>query len=200
MTTPIYSFEAYKRPKTSKHYLTHLRKDQKIPGVIYNKDYNQAIYIHNAHGEHMLKVLTKEKNLFSCTISNETFLVIIKDIKKHPIKLYITHIDLQKVELSSIIKTRVPFFFIDEKKSPGILAGGYIIKHMESLIVKTTVENMPNHINIDLKYLTSNKSLFLKDIKFPNNINIPILSKKENLNLLIVRAGGAKTPIENKKE
>lgn len=191
----IYSFNSYKRTIVNKNNNNKLRGDNKVPGVIYCKNYNQSIYVDQVNCQTIKVILTTEKNLFHCTLEDETFLVVVKDIKNHPTKLYATHIDLQKVELNDKIKVKVSLKFTDEKRHS---TGVSIIKHIDSIVIKTSVKDIPSCITVDLSHLTSNKSIFLKDIIFPQNITVPIMMKQENLNLLIASVSSQKVIAEKK--
>lgn len=194
----MYSFNSYKRTIINKSNNIKLRDNNKVPGIIYNKNYNQSIYIDKINCQTLRTILTTEKNLFNCTLDEETFLVIVKDIINHPTKLHPTHIDLQRVNLNDKITVKVSFKFTD--KTQGQSANSCIIKHIDSIIVKTTVKDIPSSIMIDLNFLnlTSNKSIFLKDIIFPTNITVPLMSKPENSHLLIASIINPKVITEKK--
>jgi len=52
---------------------------------------------------------------------------------------------------------------------------------------------MPKYIDLDLINLDINKSIFLKNIKFPKNVSVPLLNKLYNFKLPIVSIIGSKT-------
>ena len=173
-------------------------KDNKIPGIIYSKDYNKKIYIDFKEYEKIIKLINSGINIFKCSYENIEYDIIIKEIKYHPVKLHPIHIDLQKINDNEMIENKIPIKFNDEKKSPGIIAGGCIIKHLIHITVKSKKENMPNCINVDLSTINIGQSIRIKDINFQKNIIIPILNKKENYNMLVATIAGSRILTENK--
>lgn len=188
----------YHRVNLGKRNNKKLYTENKIPAIIYNKTTNHTVYIYKKELETIINKIPTN-NILKCIFNNETFSVIIKEIKTHPLKLNITHIDLQKIQLTDIIRNKIPIIFTGEKKSPGIISGGSLIRHLKNVTIQSKVEHMPENINIDISKLNVGENIFLKDIKFPNNIKIPLLNKKENLNILIVNISGARViTTENK--
>ncbi len=192
-----YAFTPFLRNK--KKHCNINKETNKIPCIIYGNKFNQMIYI-NQNDCKSIIALTNNQVIFKINLNDEDILIVIKDIKRHPIKLNITHIDFQKIKLKDIIKLTIPFKFTNEKKSVGVLAGGHIIKHMNFITIKGPAENIPPFIKIDLLNLTVNKSFVLKNIQLPEKVQIPIINKKQNLNLLIVSIIGPRTLIESKED
>ncbi len=188
----------YHRVNLGKRNNKKLYTENKIPAIIYNKTLNYTVYIHKKELDTIINKIPTN-NILECIFNDEKFPIIIKEIKKHPLKLNITHIDLQKIQITDIIKSKIPIIFTGEKKSPGIISGGSLIRHLKTITIQSKVEYMPENISIDISKLNVGENIFLKDINFSNNIKIPLLNKKENLNILIVNISGARViTTENK--
>jgi large subunit ribosomal protein L25 len=193
--TNLYSFKSYLRLKSNKNIIINLIKDSKIPCIIYNKIYNKLIYIEKIDAQKIQKITSQETHVLICELDNEKFLVLVKEIKIHPISSKITHMDFHRVEQGDIVHVNVPLKFSDEKTSD---VNNLVVKHMNWLLIKTEVSNIPNFINIDLSKLTSNKSIFLKDLILPSGIKIPFFLKKQNL-IIANYAKNRSTELKEKK-
>ncbi|MCB1712345.1 MAG: 50S ribosomal protein L25 [Candidatus Riesia sp.] len=194
-----YSFSL--RLKSGKNYNAFLRLNGNVPAVIYGDAFNKAVCLDRMEAFKMIKSFESGVCLFNCRLDGDEFLVVLKSIMKHPLNSSILHIDFQKVNLDSYVKLNIPFNFIGHKKSPGILSGGYLVKHMSYVTVKCKVSDIPKYILVDLSSLVVNTSVFLKDISFPEFLIVPLLQKKNKSNLLVVSVVGSRVtlPVTNDK-
>ena len=190
-----YSFSVFSRVKSGKSYNNFLRLDGNVPAIIYGCNFNKQVYLDQLTVAKLLKSFGDGNKLYECELDGERFFVILKKLMRHPLKSNVLHIDLQKVDLDTYVKVNIPFDFIGLKKSPGILSGGYLVKHMSSIIVRCKVSDMPKSVLVDLSLLTVGSSVFLKDILFEDVLTIPLLYKKNNSKLLVASIVGARVSV-----
>ena len=132
--------------------------------------------------------------------NGENFFVIIKSFLKHPFKNEILHFDFQKVENDEYVVVNIPFNFIGEKDSIGIKQGGYLVKYMNFVKVKSLVKHIPDHIDVDVSNLNVNSSIFLNELKINSNFIFIQLFKNNSSNLLIASVVGSRVDTSKEKE
>lgn len=181
-----------KRIKIGKQHNIRLRKNGKIPAVVYNKNLSTPIYFDKKDLHALSKIIMSGFKLIKCKLDEDNFFVFIKDIYKHPSNLNVLHLDLQRVQETDIITSSICLQFIKEKESPGIKKGGFLIKHTLHINIKASATDMPTHINVDLSKLDLNKPIFLSNIKMPHGVTLANIHKNPS-ELLIASAMGSRT-------
>jgi len=184
-----------KRIKLGKHNNKNLRNNGKIPAIVYNNNLSIPVYFDKINLNIILKLIDSGFDLINCKLDEEQFFVFIKDVYRHPSKSHILHIDFQRVEKTDLITAKVLLNFINEKESPGIKKGGFLIKHMSCINIKSLVSNIPKHIDINLINLDFNKPIFLSDIELSKGLTLSTVYKKPS-ELLIVSAVVSRTGLK----
>ena len=181
-----------KRIKLGKRYNVKLRNNGKIPAVVYDSKLSVPVYFDKKNLHALSKIMLSGFKLIECSLDGENFFVFIKDIYKHPSKLIVLHLDFQKINKTDIVTSNISFNFIEEKESPGIKKGGFLIKQMSQINIRANASNIPSYINVNLSKLDFNKPLFLSDIIMPNDIKLSTAYKKPS-ELLVASVIGSKT-------
>ena len=80
-------------------------------------------------------------------------------------------IDLQRVDATHKIHTKIPFHFVNADVAPGVKLHGGIISHvMNELDVKCLPGNLPEFIEVDLKDLDVGHSIHVSQLKLPAGV------------------------------
>jgi large subunit ribosomal protein L25 len=176
-----------------------LRKNLKVPAVIYFSGLSIPIFFDDIYSKDIINNFNLGKNFFDIFVGEKKYSVILKDFYKHPYKNFVLHFDFQKVELNDVVRTKVFFKFVGEKNSIGIKYGGFLIKHRLSIDIECIRSKIPNFIEVDVTELNVNKSIFLSDLSIPDFINIPLLNRFKG-KVLIVSVVGARAAEQKAQE
>ncbi len=180
--------------KFGRSYNSFLRSNGSVPGIIYGESfYNRSIYIDSITADKIVRLIESNISLFNCELENDKFMVICREITKHPLTAKVLHFDLQRVSYDSYIKIDIPLDFIGYKQSPGILAGGYLVKYISHINVKCRVSEMPKSIPVDLSLLSANSSIFLNDIILPTSVTSTFLLNKNKSRLIVASVIGSRS-------
>ena len=184
----------------------NLRREEKIPAIIYgeNKD-NENIVLNS---NEVMKAF-KDENVFysllQLNLNNKLQDVIIKNVQRHQYKNKILHIDFQRVSENSVISTTIPLRFLNRKICPGLRYGGKMSIKMVYVDIECKAKELPDHFNIDLSQLSIDQNLRLSDIK--NKGKIVFVDEKKGFNRTVVSIKKPKkvldkkdSNIENEKE
>lgn len=165
------------RTEVGKNYNLKLRKNLKVPAVIYFSGLSIPIFFDNLYSKDIISNFNLGRKNFNIVVGDEKYSVILKDFYNHPYKSSVLHFDFQKVTLNDIVNTKVFFKFIGEKNSIGVKHGGFLIKHKLSIDIKCIMSKMPDFIEVDVTNLGVNKSIFLSDLCIPDFITVPLLNR-----------------------
>jgi len=164
------------RNKTGKGYAKKLRRKGFIPAVLYGSHLKGGIPLEIevsklrellstlAEGERIitLKFLNKKKD-------NEKE-AIIKDSQFSWLKGELLHVDFYEIKRGEKISTEVPLRLVGE--APGAKKGGIVEQMVREIEIECLPENIPPHIDVDLKELDIGDSLHVKDLKLPPGIKV----------------------------
>lgn len=167
--TKHYALSAETRDRAGKGVARALRREQKIPAVIYGdaKDAETiALPIKEVtmeyHKGHMFT------NLCDLTVAGKKQLVLARDVQLDPVKDTVLHVDFMRVTPKTTIVVHVPVHFKNEETAPGIKAGGSltIVRHDLELVCKAT--EIPEEVVIDLSKAEIGDAIKISDVSLPN--------------------------------
>lgn len=147
-----------------------LRKQGFLPAVLYGPGIkNQSIEVKSADFK---KAFEKagESSLLNIEIDKKKFLVLIYEVKHHPITLEISHIDFYQPRLDKEVEATVPLIFEGTSSAVKDL-GGTLIKEIQEIKVKALPQNLPHDIKVDISVLNEFKDeIKIKDLKLPEGV------------------------------
>ncbi|MDQ5931542.1 MAG: large subunit ribosomal protein [Patescibacteria group bacterium] len=160
------SLQATARGPVTHGQLQLVRKDRKIPAVIYGPEMEPvSITIEsNPFG----KVLTEagESTLVEIDLAGTKHNVLIKDMQTDPRTGAFTHVDFYAVSMKKELETEVSLNFTGE--SAAVKAGGTLVKIKDSLNVRCLPKDLVRSIEVPLSVLASYDDMItVADIKLP---------------------------------
>ncbi len=196
------ALNAQPRKDTSKGMTHQLRREGKIPAVLYGgKDPVLSIVIdqkeflkalHTEHGENVIISLYVSGS--GGTVSQKggkPVPVIIKEIQINPVTRNLLHVDLYRISLREEIQVNVPIEIYGE--APGVEKSGGVLDHVvHEIAVKCLPTKIPDKIICDVSSLEAGETLTVKDLKIPAGVEV--LDDPEKIVVSII----APTVIEEK--
>jgi large subunit ribosomal protein L25 len=151
--------------------LRRLRREGKIPGVLYGKQEEpRAIQIAARELEHALHQ-HGQSALLDLTVNGERATAVIKEVQHDPITGRLSHLGLQRVSLEDTISAHVPLVFTGD--TTAITDEGGVIEHPASEVtVSCRADHLPESINVDISGLRRGDSLRVADLKPPEGVTI----------------------------
>lgn len=177
MAKANFEVEATVRHDMGKGASRRLRREEKVPGVIYGggKAPVSLTFEHNK----ILKSLSNEafySHILTLKTNGENERVILKDVQRHPFKPRILHLDFQRVRSDVKLHMHVPLHFIGGEEAPGVKEAGGLISHIESDVeVSCFPDDLPEFLEINVSQMQLNDILHLSDIKLPKGVEIVAL-------------------------
>lgn len=150
-----------------------LRSEGKVPCVLYGKGEN----LHFALYEADFKSLVYTPNVYKVklVVDNNNHEAVLQDMQFHPVSESIIHADFMAVDSQRKVIMDIPVNVVGN--SPGVRAGGKLVKKINKLRVRGLVADLPDYIDVNIDTLEIGQSAKVKDLK-PENFEI--LDAKEN--------------------
>lgn len=159
-----------------------LRVCGKLPGIIYGgENPAQAIELDHNSLFHKLKLEAFHASILSINLEGKKEQVLLRDLQMHPFRPQVLHIDFQRVDQNKKVHMKVPLHFVNADISPGVKISGGIVSHvLTELDISCLPKDLPEFIQVDLTDLAANNSVHLSDLKMPDGVEIPALTKGGN--------------------
>jgi large subunit ribosomal protein L25 len=165
---------AEKREDVGKGASRRLRRDGKLPGIVYGTD-KEPTMITLPHNDvmHHLEHEAFYSHILTLNIGGASEKVVLKDLQRHPYKRLLLHIDLLRINENEALTMRVPIHFINEEKAAGVKQGGGVISHvMTEIDVVCLPKDLPEYIQVDMLEVELDQAVHLSDIVLPEGVQI----------------------------
>ena len=162
------AFKVHVREKTGSKPAALVRKEAKIPAVVYghkeepvavsldSHDFTEAVH----HGHRLLDIQIKSKKQK----------VIIKDLQYDHLGKEIIHADLMRVSATERVRVEVPIELKGTAK--GTHEGGIVEEHLDHLEVECKVTEIPERIVIRVNELNVGDSIHAGDVELPDGVKL----------------------------
>lgn len=161
------------RSKTGKGICRQLRMNDMVPGIVYGKGMEAvpvtvrpkdlAAAIAGEGGQNHLITLKGGGSL-------DGSVIIVADLLRDPVKGFLRHVDLHKVDLT--VKVRVDVAVNLVGTAVGVKEGGLLDFAMHSVEVECLPNLIPEHIDADVTSLAIGHSLHVSDLQLPAGVKV----------------------------
>jgi large subunit ribosomal protein L25 len=184
------SISAEKRVDLGKKEAKALRAAGKVPCVVYGGETIQ----HFSATEIAFNNLVYTPNVYAVAIDIEgtTVNALIKDIQFHPVTDKILHIDFIELTPGKFVNTEIPVVL--NGNAIGVRNGGKLRKTLRKLSVRSTPENLPDAITLDISKMKIGEKIYVRDVDAKG---FDILTSG---NAVIVAVKTARNVVENEEE
>jgi len=156
--------KAEKRKETGKKATKQLRKEEKVPCVLYGGKEN----IHFTAEEKAFKKLiyTPKAFLVDLFLDGEEHKAVMQEISFHPVTDRILHIDFKEIFDDKKVDISIPVHIVGD--SAGIKAGGKLRVRRRTLRVRALPKDLPDYLEVDITPLEIGQSFKVRDLHFDN--------------------------------
>ncbi|GHB60462.1 50S ribosomal protein L25 [Streptomyces viridiviolaceus] len=171
------------RSEFGKGAARRIRRDNKVPGVLYGHG-SEPLHL-TFPGHELLLALRTPNVLISLDIdgkSNE--LAIPKAVQRDPLKGFLEHVDLLLVKRGEKVQVEVPVHAEGE-----LAPGGYLLEHvLDALPVEAEATHIPEQVTVSVEGLEAGASIHAKDVKLPNGVTLAVEEDAVVLQVLAAQA------------
>lgn len=174
-----YAFKAEKRDGAGKGIARALRRDGKVPAVIYG-DNKEPITI--AIPSNDINVEYNKGHMFTTIcemdVAGETHKVLARDVQLHPVTDIVLHADFLRVTPKTKIAVNVPVNLINEEKSPGMRDGGVLSIVRFEVELYCSAMAIPEAIDVDMDGKEIGDSIKISDAALPEGVK-PVIDDRD---------------------
>ncbi|GAA2498216.1 50S ribosomal protein L25/general stress protein Ctc [Streptomyces longisporus] len=157
------------RTEFGKGAARRIRRDSKVPGVLYGHG-SDPLHL-TLPGHDLLLALRTPNVLISLDIDGKTNeLAIPKSVQRDPIKGFLEHVDLLLVKRGEKVTVEIPVHTEGE-----LAPGGNLLEHvLNALPVETEATHIPESVTVSVEGLEAGASVLAKDITLPKGTTLAV--------------------------
>ncbi|MBA2949847.1 50S ribosomal protein L25/general stress protein Ctc [Streptomyces himalayensis] len=174
---------AVTRTEFGKGAARRIRRDNKVPGVLYGHG-SDPLHL-TLPGHDLLLALRTPNVLISLDIDGKTSeLAIPKSVQRDAIKGFLEHVDLQLVKRGEKVSVEIPVHTEGE-----LAPGGNLLEHvLNALPVEAEATHIPESVSVSVEGLEAGASVLAKDITLPNGVTLAVEEDAVVLQVLAAQA------------
>ncbi|MCS4535004.1 50S ribosomal protein L25/general stress protein Ctc [Corynebacterium sp. HS2168-gen11] len=154
---------AQPRDEFGKGAARRLRREARIPGVIYGQHLENPIHFHAALLEvHALLRRHGSNAVFELDIEGDSHLVIVKHVDQNVLTLNADHIDLVAIKRGEKVEVEVPVVFEGETA-----AGTQLVQELDTILVEADVLSIPEELVHSIEGLEGDTKIQVSEIALP---------------------------------
>ena len=187
----IEAIEATARPKAGKGANRQVRREGRVPAVIYGNKKDPVMISLDAN--ELKKVLNRGKflsSVFDLKIDAASERCLPRDIQFDPVMDFPIHVDFQRIPDDGRIRIVVPVEFVGRETSPGLKRGGTLNIVRREVEVWCPAENVPTAFTIDLSAVNIGTSIHISSVAMPDGVS-PTITDRDFTVATMVGKGGA---------
>jgi large subunit ribosomal protein L25 len=179
----------------SKRQARRIRRDGKIPGVLYGpktppvplevnkKEFSNRVA--GLEGSHLVR-------LKSGSMALADKVALVKEMQYHPITGEVIHTDLYEVDLTARIQVRVPLHFVG--KAAGVVRGGILQPIVREIEVECLPLDIPEFFNVEVSALDIGDSIHIEELPIPEGVTVVSESNLALVSVVPPTAAPAEAP------
>lgn len=192
-----YELKASARDRAGKGSARALRREGKIPAVIYgDKQPPLSISIDAKETSKRLHAGGFLTHVATIDVDGQQIRVIPRDYQLDVVRDTLVHVDFLRVSASSKLTVEVPVHFLNQEASPGLKRGGVlnIVRHEVELEVSP--DAIPEYLEVDLTGAEIGDSIHISAVKLPEGAR-PV-TRDRDFTVATIAGSAASTSEESK--
>jgi large subunit ribosomal protein L25 len=172
------TLKAAVRTETGKGAMRRLRREGRIPAVVYGRGEETRPLSVAAHD---FEMLTKHHSLDTTIIElaiegagrkGGKLRTLIAEVQSHPYKPQILHVDFQQIHAGERVTVQVPIRL--HGTPAGVRAGGVLQHVLHDVELECAVEEIPESLDVDVSALEIGDSVHVSELAIPENVEVLI--------------------------
>jgi large subunit ribosomal protein L25 len=184
------TLSAEARDRAGKGASRHLRREGRVPAVIYGANEEPvSIHLEEKGLVKMLKTGHFMNSTVQIDLGGQTTLTLPKDVQFHPVTDRPLHVDFLRIGEHSQVHVNVPVRFINEEQSPGIKRGAVlnIVRHELELVCDAA--EIPDDVEIDLTGYDVGDSIHISAVTLPQGATSAITDRDFTIATVVAPSG-----------
>jgi large subunit ribosomal protein L25 len=157
-----------KRDQTGTKRVEALRRDGKVPAVVYGHKKDTLAVTLNAHDFN--EGLHHGHRLFDLDMEGKKETTMVKDLQYDYLGKEVIHADLIRVDLTEKVEVQVAVILKGDPK--GAEEGGIVDQHLDTLEIECEAGNIPEAFEVSVKELEVGDSIHASDVELPGGVKL----------------------------
>jgi large subunit ribosomal protein L25 len=166
--------QAEKRDKATKGAVKELRRQGRVPGVVYgDKGEPMPLTINEKSLQQIIHSERGRNALITLQVADTSHAVLVKEIQRNAITRAILHVDFHRVSLKQKVEAAVPIHVKGE--APGVKLSGGVMEHVvREVRVRCLPTEIPAALEADVSALQIGQAIKAKDLPVPPGVELLI--------------------------
>lgn len=165
------------REETGKSAARRIRREGRIPAVIYGRGEQTRSLSLDAHDFEMLvKRHSLDTTLVELAIDGAkkkgggTVRALVSEVQSHPYKPQVLHVDFQEIHAGERVTVEVPIHLIGTAE--GVRAGGVLQHVMHEIELECDVDQIPEVFEVDVSSLEIGDGVHVSELNVPEGVEV----------------------------
>jgi large subunit ribosomal protein L25 len=156
------------RERAGKGASRHLRREGRVPAVIYGgKEEPQMIHVEAKELVRLLGTGHFMNSIVNIEVGGKSLRTLPKDVALNPVTDRPEHVDFLRLAKDAKVQVLVPVVFINEDAAPGLKKGGVLNVVRHELELVCDADNIPSDIEIDVTGKDVGDAIHISEVTLP---------------------------------
>jgi len=170
------TLQAKKRDSSGKGVARTLRREGRVPAVLYGREL-EAIHLSvDAHeAEKLFHSISVDNTIVDLAVEGEKkpFLTLVREIQTHPWRPALLHVDFLRIQEGVAVDLDVPIRLLGVPA--GVRLGGGVLEQMiHDLPIRCEPSKIPESIELDVSNMEVNASLRVADLVLSEGVEVRV--------------------------
>ena len=147
-----------------------LRREGKLPGIMYNKNVNKKLYVHLGEFDKVFRSAGVHHVITLELPDGETVDTVVRQVQLDKRRRRPEHVDFYVLTKGQTLDMYVNLKFVGEAK--GVKLGGVLSTALTDLEVRVLPRNIPDFIEVDVSDLEIGDALHASDLTLPEGVEL----------------------------
>jgi large subunit ribosomal protein L25 len=175
----VLSLKAESRDKHGKGPARALRREGKVPAVIYGPGGEPEMC---ALVSNDLKKVVGKRSFFNQLVEldfggDRMVRVLPREAQFHPVTSEALHVDFYRAGEHASVVVEVPVVFLNELASPGLKVGGTLNVVRRTIELRAPADAIPDHLEVDLTGRDIGDSVHISHVTLPQGVKPTITDR-----------------------
>jgi large subunit ribosomal protein L25 len=185
------TLSAVERKRLGKGESGRLRRNGKIPGIIYGHTQPKPIAVDEREFNTKFHHIS-ESTIIELQVDDHAHEVLIRDFQEDVVSGRVTHIDFYEVEKGKLLRTNVSVSL--KGAAVGVREGGVLEFFVHEIEVECLPKNLPEHIEVEVSDLALGHSIHVRQMAIPDGVRV--LNSPDQVVCTVVHKRLEEKPVE----
>ncbi len=170
-----FEIEVQKREQAGKGVARQLRRDGRIPAVLYGHGQSLPLSMDPKVARHIILSQAGHTGLLTVRIADgaqqEERVAVLQAHQVDPITGAVLHVDLFEVSMDKSLRVKVPVTIIGSTPL-GVKEGGSLHQPLRELHIECLPAQIPDHVEVDAEPLQIGQGIRVQDVTIPSGVKV----------------------------